>query len=108
MNIFAVTKSVQDELAESSLFAEVQPDFAVVIKSRCKGTGFSAPSQSPICGILTTNNMVCYLPSVWDCDIFQKAVILQREIDSFLNRQNYGKDLCKWRRAGSEPAAQRE
>ena len=27
---------------------------------------------------------------------------------SFLNRQNYGKDLCKWRRAGSESAAQRK
>ena len=27
---------------------------------------------------------------------------------SNLNRQNYGKDLCKWRRAGSEPTAQRK
>ena len=27
---------------------------------------------------------------------------------SNLNRQKYGKDLCKWRRAGSEPAAQCE
>ena len=52
--------------------------------------------------------MVCYLPLLCDFSVYFFVVPLQREIDSFLNRQNYGKDLCKWRRAGSEPAAQRE
>ena len=82
--------------------------FRNVIESRCKGSGFLARGQSPVYGILNTHDMVCDLPAVWDCAIRRIAVPLQREIYSFLNRQRYGKDLCKWRRAGSEPATQRE
>ena len=52
--------------------------------------------------------MVCGLPLLCDCTVVVFAVPLHREIYSILNRQRYGKDYCKWRRAGSEPAAQRE
>ena len=52
--------------------------------------------------------MVCGLPLLCDCTAANVAVPLQRDFNSFFNRQEYGKDLCKWRCAGSEPAAQRE
>ena len=55
-----------------------------------------------------TNGMVCGLPLICDCRDDRIAVPLHPEIVDFLNRQSYGKDLCKWRCAGSEPAAQRE
>ena len=53
--------------------------------------------------------MVCGLPLLCDFVILFFAVPLHRDFDHivayYLNRQSYGKDLCKWRRAGSEPAA---
>ena len=56
--------------------------------------------------------MVCVLPLLCDFTIYIFAVPLHRDFKhitiNILNRQKYGKDLCKWRRAGSELAAQRE
>ena len=56
--------------------------------------------------------MVCVLPLLCDFTLCFFAVPLQRDFNhitiNILNRQNYGKDLCKWRRAGSESAAQRK
>ena len=44
------------------------------------------------------------MPQLGDCEYEIIAVPLQ----SNSNSNDYGKDLCKWRRAGSKPAAQRE
>ena len=52
--------------------------------------------------------MVCRLPLLCDCTIAVFAVPLYPVKIDYLNRQSYGKDLCKWRRAGSKPAAQRK
>lgn len=52
--------------------------------------------------------MVCCLPLLCDCTIVVFHRNFARSLKSLLNRQFYGKDLCKWRCAGSEPAAQRE
>ena len=68
----------------------------------CKGTAVLALPQSHVRGILHTLDMVCDLPFLWDCDVAFFAVPLHPDSNS----NDYGKDLCKWRRAGSKPAAQ--
>ena len=70
----------------------------------CKGTAVLALPQSHVLGILHTLDMVCDLPSLWDCGIGEIAVPLHPNSNS----NDYGKDLCKRRCAGSKPAAQCE
>ena len=43
-----------------------------------KGMAISPVLQSPVRGILYTNNMVCGLPSKWDCGTSQISVPLHR------------------------------
>ena len=74
------------------------------LSSGCKGTAKFTLPQSHVRGILHTLDMVCDLPFLWDCGNQEITVPLQTNSNS----NDYGKNLCKWRRAGSKLAAQRK
>ena len=59
------------------------------MSSGCKGTAVFALPQSHVHGILHTLDMVCDLPSLWDCGIEEIAVpFLPLNVSELIQQQN--------------------